>query len=104
MLYYAVLDDHVQSRAMKVGWSAVAYSEVITLTRDGASSSLVSMRGRQVQLQGSQGGFGFYSIGVRKEFNDKERQYRTRRRRISLHHLLKFESESSSANLQIKKV
>ncbi|HEY3430479.1 MAG TPA: outer membrane beta-barrel family protein, partial [Cyclobacteriaceae bacterium] len=29
-------------------------------------------RGRQVQLQGWQGGMGFYSMGVRKEFNNKK--------------------------------
>jgi hypothetical protein len=29
-------------------------------------------RGRQVQLQGTQGGFGIYSLGVRKDINDKK--------------------------------
>jgi hypothetical protein len=29
-------------------------------------------RGRQVQLQGYQGGFGIYSLSLRKEFNDKK--------------------------------
>lgn len=29
-------------------------------------------RGRQVQLQGSQGGFGVYSLGLRKDFNNKK--------------------------------
>jgi outer membrane receptor protein involved in Fe transport len=29
-------------------------------------------RGRQVQLQGSQGGFGIYSLGLRKDINDKK--------------------------------
>lgn len=30
------------------------------------------MRGRQVQLQGYQGAFAFYSLGARKEFNNKK--------------------------------
>lgn len=30
------------------------------------------MQGNTVQLQGSQGGFGFYTAGVKKEFNDKK--------------------------------
>jgi hypothetical protein len=29
-------------------------------------------RGRQVQLQGHQGGFGIYSVGVKKDFNGKK--------------------------------
>jgi len=29
-------------------------------------------RGRQVQLQGTQGGFGIYSLGLRKDFNNKK--------------------------------
>jgi outer membrane receptor protein involved in Fe transport len=30
------------------------------------------MQGNQVQLQGLQGGFGFYTVGVKKEFNNKK--------------------------------
>jgi ferric enterobactin receptor len=30
------------------------------------------LQGRQVQLQGRQGGFGFYTVGVKKEFNNKK--------------------------------
>ena len=30
------------------------------------------MQGSQVQLQGRQGGFGFYTLGVKKEFNNKK--------------------------------
>ncbi|CAG5069344.1 hypothetical protein DYBT9623_02080 [Dyadobacter sp. CECT 9623] len=30
------------------------------------------MQGNQVQLQGMQGGFGFYTVGVKKEFNNKK--------------------------------
>jgi hypothetical protein len=29
-------------------------------------------RGRQVQLQGTQGGFGIYSLGLKKDFNNKK--------------------------------
>ncbi|GAB3987360.1 outer membrane beta-barrel family protein [Spirosoma daeguense] len=30
------------------------------------------LQGNQVQLQGTQGGFGFYTVGVKKEFNNKK--------------------------------
>ncbi len=30
------------------------------------------MQGTQIQLQGKQGGFGFYTVGVKKEFANKK--------------------------------
>ncbi|GAB3756375.1 TonB-dependent receptor [Spirosoma pomorum] len=45
------------SAQFKNGWGAQAFG---------------FLQGSQVQLQGRQGGFGFYTIGVKKEFNNKK--------------------------------
>ena len=37
-----------------------------------AAEAFGFMRGAQVQLQGRQGGFGMYKVGVKKEFNNKK--------------------------------
>ena len=44
-----------------------------TLKNNWAVQGFAFMRGRQVQLQGIQGGFGFYSLGVRKDFGADRR-------------------------------
>ncbi|QKZ13441.1 TonB-dependent receptor domain-containing protein [Spirosoma sp. KUDC1026] len=45
------------SAQFKNGWGAQAFG---------------FLQGSQVQLQGRQGGFGFYTVGVKKEFNNKK--------------------------------
>jgi len=42
-----------------------------TLPNNWQLQSFAFMRGRQVQLQGSAGGFGIYSLNVNKQFNEK---------------------------------
>ncbi len=37
-----------------------------------SAQGFIYLQGSQVQLQGEQGGFKFYSLGVRKDFNDKK--------------------------------
>ena len=44
-----------------------------TLKNNWAVQGFAFMRGRQVQLQGTQGGFGMYSLGIRKEFGADRR-------------------------------
>ncbi|MFT4033178.1 MAG: TonB-dependent receptor [Siphonobacter sp.] len=44
----------------------------ITLKNNWAMQGFGFIRGRQVQLQGYDGGFGFYNFGIRKEFADKK--------------------------------
>jgi hypothetical protein len=43
-----------------------------TLGQNGLSQAFGFMQGQQIQLQGKQGGFGFYTIGVKKEFANKK--------------------------------
>ncbi len=44
----------------------------ITLNKGWAFQGFSFMRGGQVQLQGRQGGFGFYSFGMKKDFKNKK--------------------------------
>jgi outer membrane receptor protein involved in Fe transport len=70
-IYYAVLDNHVDTR--NEGW--VASGRVFgsyNLTKGWGFQFFSFYRGRQVQLQGSQGGFGIYSLGLKKDFNEKK--------------------------------
>jgi outer membrane receptor protein involved in Fe transport len=54
---YNVSGGTFLNATFKNGWGAQAFG---------------FMQGSQVQLQGRQGGFGFYTIGVKKEFNNKK--------------------------------
>lgn len=68
--YYAVLDNNINSR--NEGW--VVSGRIFgsyDLQKGWGLQFFSFFRGRQVQLQGTQGGFGIYSLGVRKEFNEK---------------------------------
>ncbi|HEX6226422.1 MAG TPA: TonB-dependent receptor [Chryseolinea sp.] len=69
-LYYAVLDDNISSH--NEGW--VVSGRIFgnyNLDKGWGLQFFSFYRGRDVQLQGTRGGFGIYSLGVRKEFNDK---------------------------------
>ncbi|WP_243406293.1 TonB-dependent receptor domain-containing protein [Siphonobacter curvatus] len=44
----------------------------ISLKNSWAVQGFGFIRGRQIQLQGTQGGMAFYNLGVRKEFKDKK--------------------------------
>ena len=44
----------------------------VTLKHGWGLQAFTFMRGRQVQLQGTQGGFGMYAMGVRKDFTNKK--------------------------------
>lgn len=74
-LYYSVLDNNVPDplfRADNEGW--VVSGRVFgsyNLNKGWAVQFFGFGRGRQVQLQGYQGNFRMYSLGVRKEFNEK---------------------------------
>ena len=69
-LYYAVLDDNISSH--NEGW--VVSGRIFgnyNLTKGWGLQFFSFYRGRDVQLQGTRGGFGIYSLGLRKEFNEK---------------------------------
>lgn len=73
--YYAVLsnnNDYWLYRSANEGW--VASGRVFgsyNLSKGWGLQFFSFYRGNQVQLQGSQGGFYMYSLGFRKEFNEK---------------------------------
>jgi outer membrane receptor protein involved in Fe transport len=74
-VYYAVLDNKSQDpefRASNEGWvvSGRLFGSY-NLNKGWAIQFFGFGRGRQVQLQGYQGNFRMYSIGVRKEFNER---------------------------------
>jgi hypothetical protein len=69
-LYYAMLDDNIRTK--NEGW--VVSGRIFgsyELQKGWGLQFFSFFRGRQVQLQGTQGGFGIYSLGIRKEFNEK---------------------------------
>ena len=70
-VYYTVLDDHISTS--NEGW--VVSGRIFgsySLNKGWGIQFFGFMRGRQVQLQGSQGGFGFYNMGVKKDFLNKK--------------------------------
>ncbi len=74
-VYYSVLDNNVPDpryRADNEGWvvSGRLFGSY-NLNKGWAIQGFGFGRGRQVQLQGYQGNFRMYSLGVRKEFNEK---------------------------------
>ena len=74
-LYYAMLKNNnpdPQYTASNSGW-VVSYRLFgsYNLTKGWGFQFFGFYRGRQVQLQGTQGGFGIYSLGLKKDLNDK---------------------------------
>jgi outer membrane receptor protein involved in Fe transport len=84
-VYYAMLDNNLpvdendpndlnrQYSASNEGWvGSYRMFGSYSLSKGWGFQFFGFYRGNQVQLQGSQGGFGIYSLGLRKEFNDKK--------------------------------
>ncbi len=75
-VYYAVLDNNVPDEkynAHNEGW--VINGRLFgsyNLNKGWGLQFFSFYRGRQVQLQGIQGGFGVYSLGVKKDFKNKK--------------------------------
>ncbi len=74
--YYAVLSNNVPDlryNARNSGWvyNARLFGSY-NLTKGWGFQFFTFYRGRQVQLQGIQGGFGVYSLSLRKEFASKK--------------------------------
>lgn len=76
-VYYAVLNNNVQDtdyRASNEGW--VASYRVFgnyDLTKGWGFQFFGFYRGRRVELQGTQGGFGIYSLGIKKDIGPDKR-------------------------------
>ncbi|RSK33247.1 TonB-dependent receptor domain-containing protein [Hymenobacter metallilatus] len=75
-VYYATLDNNTSNvlyAASNQGW--VASGRLMggyTFAKGWGVQAFSFYRGRQVQLQGYQGGFGVYSLGLKKDFADKK--------------------------------
>lgn len=74
--YYAVLDNNSATSAFKAHNEGFVVSGRVfgsyNLPKDWGLQLFGFYRGNQVQLQGSQSGFGFYSLSIKKDFNDKK--------------------------------
>ncbi|MDB5260912.1 MAG: TonB-dependent receptor [Adhaeribacter sp.] len=74
--YYSVLDNNVSDpnyRASNKGWVFnIRGMGNYNLGSGWGLQGFGFYRARQVQLQGTQGGFGIYSLNFRKSFNDKK--------------------------------
>jgi outer membrane receptor protein involved in Fe transport len=75
-VYYAMLDNNVSDplfNASNEGWVYnIRGFGSYKLTKDWGLQLFGFYRGREVQLQGLQGGFGIYSLGLKKDFNNKK--------------------------------
>jgi outer membrane receptor protein involved in Fe transport len=79
-LYYAMLNNNLPADDANAVYSASNEGWVMSyrlfgsynLTKGWGFQFFGFYRGRQIQLQGTQGGFGIYSLGLRKEFNNKK--------------------------------
>lgn len=74
-VYYAMLDNKLKDEfaASNEGWvwSGRLFGNY-SLPNNWAVQFFGFYRGNRVNLQGTQGGFGVYSLGIRKEFNEKK--------------------------------
>ncbi|CAN5366438.1 outer membrane beta-barrel family protein [soil metagenome] len=75
-IYYAVLNNNVPDPIYNANNQGIVMSYRLsgtyTLPKGWALQGFGFFRGNQVQLQGSQGGFGIYSLNLRKDFNNKK--------------------------------
>jgi outer membrane receptor protein involved in Fe transport len=74
-VYYAVLNNNNPVDSVRGGNEGVVVSGRVfgsyNFSKGWGAQFFSFYRGRQVQLQGTQGGFYIYSLGLRKEFNEK---------------------------------
>ncbi|MGC3947530.1 MAG: TonB-dependent receptor, partial [Chryseolinea sp.] len=70
-MYYTVLDNNMGSHNEGFVISGRMFGNY-NLGKGWGIQAFGFARGRQVQLQGTQGGFGMYSLGLRKEIFDKK--------------------------------
>lgn len=75
-VFYAVLKNNNANKiysAANEGWVAgYRASGSYKLPKEWSVTVFGFYRGRSVQLQGFQGGFGIYSLGIKKDFNNKK--------------------------------
>lgn len=79
-LYYAMLDNNLPANDENAIYSASNEGWVMSyrlfgnysLSKGWGFQFFGFYRGRSIQLQGTQGGFGMYNLGLKKEFNNKK--------------------------------
>ncbi len=74
--YYAVLDNNLSNPLFAASNTGFVFSGRLSgsynFTKGWGLQGFSFFRGRQVQLQGFQGGFGVYSLGLKKDFKEKK--------------------------------
>ena len=74
-IYYAMMDNNNPVDSLRASNEGVVTSGRVfgsyNFNKGWGAQFFSFYRGRQVQLQGTQGGFYMYSLGLRKEFNEK---------------------------------
>lgn len=75
-IYFASLDNNSPVEALRASNEGLVFSGRLfgnyQLKNDWALQFFSFYRGRQVQLQGTQGGFGIYSLAINKNFKNKK--------------------------------
>ncbi|HEX9957949.1 MAG TPA: TonB-dependent receptor [Fibrella sp.] len=99
-VFYATLANNSNNPALQARNSGFVVSGRIfaslQLKNNWGVQANMFARGRQLQLQGYQGGFMFYSFGVRKDFNEKRGSFGVAGENI-FNHPFTVRSESNSA-------
>ncbi|PSR54006.1 TonB-dependent receptor [Adhaeribacter arboris] len=100
-VYYAVLDNNLADpllKASNTGWVAsVRAMGSYNFAKDWGLQLFGFYRGRQVQLQGFQSGFGIYSLSLRRDFKGKRGSIGIGAENFITSNI-KMRSESQSAN------
>jgi outer membrane receptor protein involved in Fe transport len=98
-LYYAYLTNNNSSvlyNATNSGWVVTGrFFTNLTLKNGWGVQGFGFIRGRQIQLQGYQGGFAFYSLGIKKDLKDKRGSFGIAGENF-FNHPFTIRSESSS--------
>ncbi len=99
-VYYSTLSNNSNNPALQAKNSGFVVSGRIfaslQLKKNWGVQANLFARGRQIQLQGYQGGFMFYSFGVKHDFNDKRGSFGLAGENI-FNHPFTQRSESQSA-------
>jgi outer membrane receptor protein involved in Fe transport len=74
-VFYTTLTNNISNQlyaARNSGWVTMGrVFSTLALKNGWAVQAFGGMMGKRIQLQGYQGAFGFYNLGVKKEFNEK---------------------------------
>ena len=99
-IYYATLSNNSSNPALQASNSGFVVSgrlfASLQLKKNWGIQANMFARGRQIQLQGYQGGFMFYSFGAKHDFNDKRGSFGLAGENI-FNHPFTQRSESQSA-------